>query len=203
LAQEDKLTHTDSRKTQKVSKLYCYADETGQDTCGRLFVVGAVILRANQDSARAVLVRIEAESRKGQRKWAKSARDQKREYLDRILLRDEFRLFFSCYRNTTAYQVAMTRTCAKAIEIAAPSNDYHVNVFIDGLSRNDQRTVAAGLHGWGIPVKKVRGLRDESDEIIRLADALAGFTREYVEGRSYVTWYHDEAIGRGLLEEIP
>jgi hypothetical protein len=37
----------------------------------------------------------------------------------------------------------------------------------------------------GIKRRKVKGLRDESSAYIRLADALAGFFRDYEEGESY------------------
>jgi uncharacterized protein YgfB (UPF0149 family) len=34
-------------------------------------------------------------------------------------------------------------------------------------------------------VRKVRGVKDESNSLIRLADALAGFVRDFIEGQSY------------------
>ena len=41
------------------------------------------------------------------------------------------------------------------------------------------------LRGLRIPVRKVRGMKDESSSLVRLADALAGFIRDSLEGQPY------------------
>jgi hypothetical protein len=43
-------------------KLYCYVDETGQDTDGRLFLVSVVVTEQEQEAFARELERIEAES---------------------------------------------------------------------------------------------------------------------------------------------
>lgn len=45
-------------------KLYCYVDETGQDTEGQLFLVSVVVTEQEQESFAHELERIEAESGK-------------------------------------------------------------------------------------------------------------------------------------------
>ena len=57
----------------KKQKLYCYVDETGQDTFGQLFLVSVVITGSERDDLRRQLRKIEKESGKKQKKW-KSAR---------------------------------------------------------------------------------------------------------------------------------
>lgn len=45
-------------------KLYCYVDETGQDTEGQLFLVSVVVTEQEQETIARELERIEAESGK-------------------------------------------------------------------------------------------------------------------------------------------
>jgi len=48
-----------------MQKLYCYVDETGQDTKGRLFLVSVVIPGKERESIKEKLETIEKKSRKG------------------------------------------------------------------------------------------------------------------------------------------
>ena len=48
-----------------------------------------------------------------------------------------------------------------------------------------------------VSVKKVRGMRDESHALLRLADAVCGFARDYLEGESYTKefiWVFERSI---------
>jgi hypothetical protein len=42
-----------------VIKLYCYVDETGQDTGGRLFIVAVILTSDQRDELRSILQRAE------------------------------------------------------------------------------------------------------------------------------------------------
>jgi len=42
-----------------------------------------------------------------------------------------------------------------------------------------------GLKSLHIRYKKVRGMKEQANPILRLADALAGFLRDYIEGQKY------------------
>ncbi|MCX6810115.1 MAG: DUF3800 domain-containing protein [Candidatus Berkelbacteria bacterium] len=53
-------------------KIYCYVDETGQDTNGDLFIVAIVLAGAQKDQMEKKLLEIENKSAKGIRKWQKS-----------------------------------------------------------------------------------------------------------------------------------
>jgi len=53
-----------------------------------------------------------------------------------------------------------------------------------------------------VAAKKIRGLRDESDEFIRLADAVAGFVRDYLERQAYVGLLYQEGVQKGVLQEV-
>ena len=83
-------------------KLYCYVDETGQDTEGRLFLVSVVVTEQEQEAFARELERIEAESGKRHIKWHKSSVARKIAYIKAVLACPIFQrtIFFSHYTNS-------------------------------------------------------------------------------------------------------
>ena len=66
-------------------KLYCYVDESGQDTKGKIFLVSVVITGKERDTLREKLKEIEKLSCKRKKKWSKAKRKQKESYVERII----------------------------------------------------------------------------------------------------------------------
>jgi len=56
-----------------MQNLYCYVDETGQDTHGAFFLVAVVIVEEERVYLQAALEQIEQQSQKGHLKWQKTA----------------------------------------------------------------------------------------------------------------------------------
>lgn len=54
----------------------------------------------------------------------------------------------------------------------------------------------------GANVKKVRGASDETDALIRLADAVCGFVRAALEGQSDMRTLFDEQVRLGVVREV-
>jgi len=52
-----------------------------------------------------------------------------------------------------------------------------------------------------IGVKKVRGMKDESDPLLRVADTICGFLRDYLEGQKYTKEF-DWVFEKRVLKEI-
>lgn len=79
-------------------KLYCYVDETGQDTEGKLFLV-AVVLKKIEDLEilEKKLEKIEESTGKKQAKWKKISWKLKSKYLEELLKIKELQnsIFFS------------------------------------------------------------------------------------------------------------
>jgi len=48
----------------------------------------------------------------------------------------------------------------------------------------------------------VRGIRDESDALIRLADSIAGFVRDAIEGKAYAQPLYQEATRKSVIREL-
>ncbi|MBX7235692.1 MAG: DUF3800 domain-containing protein [Caldilineales bacterium] len=167
-------------------KFFCYVDETGQDTNGRLFIVAVVVTAENRDELRQTCELIEQISHKGQRKWAKSSKSARVSYIQQLLAQriiSDFQASYAIYSNNHDYVDLTVRTIARTIE-ASHETEYEATVLIDGLPRSMERRVGLHLRRLGIHVKKVRGIDDEADVLIRLADAICGLVRGAEEGES-------------------
>ena len=189
-------------KTHK-QKLYCYVDETGQDTEGRLFLVSVVVTEQEQEAFAGELERIEAESGKRHIKWHKSSVARKIAYIKAVLACPIFQrtIFFSHYTNSQAYVDLTVYTTAKAI-LQRAQGDYKTTVIVDGLSGAEVRHFSSELRKLHIRIRKVRGAKDETEPGIRLADAFAGFIRDALEGESYAQELYQEARRSGFVREV-
>ena len=184
-------------------KLYCYVDETGQDTRGALFLVSVVVAAGEVQPLREALERIEGTSRKGSDKWVRTNPQRQLAYVTGVigsgLLRGK--IYFSQYRNTREYESLTVLTTARAILQKADS-PYEATVFIDGLGKKQQHRVASSLRRLRVRVRKVRGLSDQADAVIRLADAMAGFIRACVKGQERFVPLFVRALDEGIIHEL-
>ncbi|MCG2809654.1 MAG: DUF3800 domain-containing protein, partial [Candidatus Portnoybacteria bacterium] len=132
-------------KSKIAQKLYCYVDETGQDTKGKFFLVSVVITEKQQEELRDFLLKIEKETGKNFLKWNKSSFDIRKNYLLKVLNSRFLRrsIFFSCYE-TKAYIDLTILTTAKAI-LQKAKKDYKVTIFVDGLNKKGVRQFSVGL----------------------------------------------------------
>jgi hypothetical protein len=185
-------------------RLFCYVDESGQDTKGQLFLVSVVITDHEYDTFAQELERIEQTSGKDVIKWHKTTFTRRLAYIKAVLTRATFAetIFFSHYAQTKEYVDLTVYTTAKAILAKAAQGEYRATVTVDGLSGVEIRRFIKGLRQLNIKVNKVRGARDESDPIIRLADAIAGFVRDYIEGKPYAQDLYKQAVANGIITEV-
>lgn len=184
-------------------KLYCYVDETGQDTKGAMFLVVVVITAEDPDALREALERIERVSTKGARKWFKTNRERRVAYIRELVQSGLFinDICFSAYENSLEYLNLTVLTTAKAI-LSRSHEPYEATVLIDGLGKTERRVVADGLRKLHVKVRKVRGVKDEADALIRLADAIAGFVRDCFEGDRDLKPFFEQALKAKLIEHI-
>jgi hypothetical protein len=78
---------------------------------------------------------------------------------------------------------------------------YQVSTKVNSPAHNSPEVIER-VRKLGIAVRKVRGARDESDELIRLADAVAGFVRDALEGSSVMQALFDQALRRGVIRKV-
>lgn len=184
-------------------KLYCYVDETGQDTKGGLFLVALVVTDEQRDMVASEAERIEERTGKGALKWRKTSFKRKVEYIRAVLSSPLFQdsLFFASYQNTSAYLDLTILATARALLKKAGDSDYKATIIVDGLRASEAAHFAAALRRLRIGVRKVRGMKDESNSLLRLADAVCGFARDYLEGEGYTKEFR-WAFEKGILRKI-
>ena len=68
-----------------MQKLYCYVDETGQDSGSEVFIVVAVVNSDDQDNIRTALVDAERFAETNTLKWHKSKHDRRMKYLRAVV----------------------------------------------------------------------------------------------------------------------
>lgn len=183
-------------------KLYAYTDETGQDTKGTLFIVTTVLAGNDRDDIRARLHEIERASRKRDKKWTKSRPEQRVDYIRRILDVSALHgaMYYSQYRDTRSYVDLTILSTAKAV-LARAREPYQATILMDGLGWPERRRFAAELRKLHVAVDKVRGLKDQADAFIRLADALAGFVRAGLVGHPVLSDLFEQAKRERIIKE--
>lgn len=172
---------------KQTQKLYCYVDETGQDTEGKLFLVTIVLKEIDQlEFLERKLEEIEKRSGKRQTKWKRARKEIKIKYLEELLQIKELKnsIFYSIYENTKEYTSLTSFTIAKAV-LHKSNTDYTVTVVIDGLNDKERDVVREELKKLRIKYNKIRGMKDEQNIFLRLSDAMAGFLREVYEKEEY------------------
>lgn len=187
----------------EVIKLYCYVDETGQDTEGRFFLVAVVLKESKElEVLEQKLEDIEKRSGKKQLKWRKIKNEIKKKYLEELLKVPELKnaIFYSIYENTKAFSSLTSLTIAKAI-LAKENKEYTATVIIDGLNDKERERVGNDLKKLKIKYRKIRGMKDEKSIFLRLADAMAGFLREVKEKEPYTKELTKRLLKEGIVTE--
>lgn len=186
-------------------KLYCYVDENGQDTKGDIFIVTVVVTSKERDELLNLCERIEKDSGKGKFKWGKAESTRRLNYLKDVFSRTIFKrkLRFSVYRGKTDYDLATIMGIAKAIHLNQLKN-YTTLIYVDGLAKTKRHEYGSELRKLGVPTRKVQGVtKDENNSLTRLADAIAGFIRDVLDGeKGEVKEVFEEAINQESLIEV-
>lgn len=170
---------------------------------GRLFLVAVVVLVGDRGNLKFKLRKAEQISGKGIKKWVKATHKQHEQYIKQIISDSEFSgaIFYTRYNNTRNYVDLTISAAAKAI-LRKAKPPYVAIVFVDGLNRSERHRFAAGLRKLKVSVKKVRGIREQSDEFARLADATAGFMRDNLQGDKTIQMLCQTAKRNNIIKEI-
>ncbi|MCE7874464.1 hypothetical protein DYH09_29415 [bacterium CPR1] len=168
-------------------RLWMFADETGQDTGGTLFLVALVGVsqEGRQDLTDRFLDLENASGRTG-RKWTRSDNRSREAFLEELPgLAELGRFFWRSWGPGKDYERRVAQTVADAAE-SYPEPRAVLTPIIDGLDPKSRPTIAALLRSRGIRYRSIRvGTRDESEPLLRLADSLAGFLRDLHTGQKY------------------
>lgn len=189
----------------KQQRVDLYVDESGQDTRGRSFYV-AVIAIEDSNKFRQLCESAEEISGKGNIKWGKSDKNKRLVYLRTVIqyaASNNVKLFYNVFHKTTNYDAATIEGIAKSIRALRPSRS-RVYVHVDGLTKTKRGDYKTRLRKFSCPVRKVSGIRrDENEPLIRLADAVAGASRDLLEHRdSELRDIFALALQQGVLVEL-
>lgn len=181
-------------------KLYAYVDESGQDTNGEMFLVSVVIVSSLRGALRALLKDIERKSRKHAKKWSRTSKSRRTAYIQQIIDSKEFigLIYYAHYTKARIFIDLTILTTAWAI-LDQAKDPYKVTVYVDGLRKEERSYFTSGLRRLHVKTQQARGLKDESDEFIRLADAIAGFVRDGIEGDKIMKPLYKKALKLGVI----
>ena len=158
-------------------QVHSHVDETGQDTKGDKFILGVVNINDDRSVALQLATRLELSTGRGRNKWIKTTDTKKLVYVKALLSTHVFKgcLYYAVYRNTNDFLTCTIAGTAAAIK--AHASDSRALVRVDGLTKAQRNIFAVGLRRRAIATEKVRGVDDQGDALVRMADALCGFTR--------------------------
>jgi hypothetical protein len=181
-------------------KLYCYVDETGQDTASEVFVVVAVVTEEQQDKLRDALLEIENDAGTGGRKWHKSRKARRLRYLGLVQERDIVPggVFFGSYAKPLPYFFPFLEVIEGALKSKA-ERSYVARVFVDGIDRQKARELTNALRLREVSLELVKSRRDESEPLIRLADMWAGCIRAALHGATQEREILNRALDLGRV----
>ena len=190
----------------KTKKIYCYVDETGQDTNGKLFVVSVIVSEKDRDLFLHEIETLEKASGKGRLKWGRTKKELKLLYLSQIFLKfkDLSALRYSVFNNTKDFDLATIVAITKAIKFKNKHKNYKSLVYIDALTKSKRPAYARELRKLGVFTQKIKEVRkDENNPAIRLADSIAGWVRDVFEGNDLeLIKAYKKAIKNKILVEV-
>lgn len=191
-----------------IQKLYCYVDETGQDTKGRIYVVAVIISVLPKQQLFELLIEAETVSGKGKLKWHKNSTRKRDAYVKKALHNKVgVQVYYQIFSGPEIlYELATVQAAANAVQKYVRDQnitEYKATIIIDGLPRSSQGKVGKLLRGLGVRTKSVRGERDEANPAIRLADAVAGLIRQSHEGDKHFTLMKNQLEKIGKIQHLP
>jgi len=188
-------------------KLYCYVDETGQDARASIFVVVAIIAAGEQEDIRRACMEAEHTAGTGHRKWHKSRAARRLRYIETVVERKICcgDVFFGTFEKPLPYFFPFIEVIEQAIK-ARVVGAYAARVYVDGIDRQKAQELTNALRARGISLELVKGRRDESEPLIRLADMWAGCIRGALAGSKKESALLNRAVDAGSvrsLNEVP
>ncbi len=143
-----------------MQKIYCYVDESGQDTKGKLFIVSIIVTEKDRDLLQKEVEKIELISKKGKLKWGRSNKKLKLAYLNQVIsiFRQSSSLRYSVFKNTKDYDLATIVAISKALHYEARKIKYKSIIYIDALSKTKKPEYARELRKLGISTQMLDGL---------------------------------------------
>src|SRR3990167_820671 len=184
-------------------KLYCYVDETGQDPGSEVFIVVAVIVTSNLNAVRERLEDLEKSTRINTVKWHKASYKYRIEFMEEFLRVDnkDLHIYFIKVKKPVFYYLPMVEILQKSISINSTPDTQNI-ICIDGLDKLSAKKITNALRTKTLKIKLAKGVRDESEVLIRLADRWAGCIRMALSGNEDCKVLVARAEKKVVLKEV-
>lgn len=132
-----------------------------------------------------------------QLKWHKTAHNRRMKYLSLVLDRKiaAGEVFVASYKKPIPFFFPMIVAVEKAIKQVVREK-HRASVYVDGIDRKKAQELTNALRISKISLRMVKGKRDESEPLIRLADMWAGCIRS-----AFLKHIDTQALFRKAKEE--
>lgn len=168
-------------------KRFYFVDETGQDPLSPVFIVAVTVMPREYQELENACLSYEQASGKDRLKWHKSKEANRLKFM-RLIVEDERFVGTLVYASTPKskaldFDQLTIAGIAQIIEQTRDEVNSISEIYVDGLS-----STKMGQYGKGIRAKGIRNARfhkatDHASTLVRLADSLAGLTRDATENR--------------------
>jgi hypothetical protein len=177
-------------------KYYCYVDETGQDTKGKLFLVGVLVV---EDKEKATLWADRLNKLKKRIKWHGTKKKNKIAFLEALSQSSfPFKSFVSVFKDCKDYFKATLEGISKSLKNLGKER---ILLFFDGkIHKKIRLKIGVFLHCQKIKVKKVRGINIKKEPLIEIIDAIVGAVREKIEGEKEIAQRVNILVKNGNLK---
>jgi len=162
-----------------MQKIYCFVDESGQDTSGSFFIVATLVVRNKKDELSILIEDIENKTGKNNSKWNKALHSKRMDYVNKLFISESVKgnLFYTRHEGNV-YDSFTVLSIAKVISKIKIKTNQKVSIYVDGLTKTKASKYSSELRKIGIKNCKVKGVKkDENNVFIRVVDSVAGFVR--------------------------
>lgn len=188
-----------------MGKMYCYVDESGLDVGSEVFVVAVVITRDNRHELAALCQVIERETGKHP-KWKKSSDETGIAFVQRLFYEcdDDMQIYYAIRPRPENFINATADVVADAILTHSRKlgQIMRATVLYDGLARSKEIEVGARIRKRGAKAEHVRGIADDHEPLIRVADAICGLARESSKGKISMQAVLKQGLQLGRLIQL-
>jgi hypothetical protein len=180
-----------------LKKLHLFADETGSVAEGGFFLVAILAVADDLAEVERLFLELEFRSDRTKIKWVRSTQKRKVKFLGGLqpILQ---RLHRAAWRtHVSAGGNLVELTVSAVVDSALLDPECVFTVKVGGLNEVSLQLVRSAFRAQRLHLRKATGGRDESEPLLRLADALAGFLGDVQKGKPYAAaWWG--SLGRFL-----
>lgn len=162
-----------------MQKVYCFVDESGQDTLGSFFVVATLVVKNEKEKIEKQIEDLEKETGKRKAKWNKAVHSERIDFVTKLISNKSIKgnLYYSLFEGI-GYDFFTILSIAKVINQIDLKVKQKIAIYVDGLTKNKALKYTVELRKLGVKNCRVKGVRkDENNVFIRIVDSIAGFTR--------------------------